>query len=176
MLEWEQAVTAIAQAKNSTLKKLSLRCLALDPGFACRLISALPAVEVDLSDGGIGGVYPGPGEHINPQALITGLSLSKNAWVGLQIWKALPRHIVDLDLSEVQGGTTPQVFSPLLHVFRTLQCAVALLKLSVARNVAVADLPIFQQFLESVLGNEFLKLKSLDISGTTTASYSLRLV
>jgi hypothetical protein len=163
---WVTAVAALAQAKKATLKKVSIRGVHLRAYLASRLIAALPSVELELSDDAVSYDSPGGNFQIDGESLVRELKIARNAYYVLHWWRVMPRCLVVLDLSDTQNTSGVQLFDALRDALSSLRAPIALQSVNCARLAAPADqMAPFKDFLEVLLLSEYVKVKSLDITG-----------
>lgn len=164
---WIDAVIAIADAKALTLKRMAMPGLQLNASAAARLLSRLPSVAVDLSGDAINGAS-GDKFSLASSVLVRELQLAKNAHYVLQWWTTMPRLLVALDLSDINVPGDIPLFDALSKSLRTLTGSIALQSLSIAR-VSVrgkpAQLKALTDLLAALLVNDFVRLKTLDMTG-----------
>jgi hypothetical protein len=123
---------------------------------------------VDLSGDAINGAFSGSNFSLASSVLVRELQLAKNAHYVLQWWTTMPRLLVALDLSDINVAGDIPLFDALSKSLRTLTGSIALQSLSIAR-VSVrgkpAQLKAFTDLLAALLVNDFVRLKTLDITG-----------
>ena len=159
----------IALTKAATLQFMSLKGARLPSADAVRLISSVPGITLDLSDGGLGA--ESQQLYINPAAKVRDLNLSGSPYFAMMWWGAFPASIVQLDFSCTQPfispnkGQTISLYSSLANSFRTLQGPIALRSVNVAEVYATVSIPDFCNFLAGLLNNVNIRVSSLDITG-----------
>lgn len=161
------ALTEIAHQKSGTLTHIALPGMQLTPDRAARLLSALPAVHVDLSNHGVMSSRDESTIAVDPLTRITGLHIGKNCFDPRFWWTSLPQYLVELNMSDLTLPSTAPVYPSLLTAIKALRAPIALRKLNVARTSAEYSFIAFMDMLQALLLSDHCKLKSLDISGTT---------
>jgi len=150
---------------------MSLKGASLPSEEAVRLISSVPGIALDLSDGGMGKVTQPM--FVNPAAKVLDLNLSGSPYFSMMCWGAFPASIVKLDISGVKPLVNFSLFSSLAKAFWSLQGPIALCSVNVAEVSAHVYVPEFCNFLTGLLNNVHVRATSLDITGCRSGDQGL---